>query len=289
MNNCTYNIGDCCFQLHGDRLIAATQRIPGFEVFTDTSHQVPEFLIIESEEAQVESALQDLYQFESDRVASTFSTCNGGYRLSMQHEDGSSLTLWSRTEERRVYLCGDFSAQLLRFALWMAYSLMTFNTYRIAIHSSCIVNQGKAFLFLGESGTGKSTHTRLWGKYIAGSQLLNDDSPILCVKGEEVWVYGSPWSGKTPCYKQECYPLGGCVRLSQAPFNRIKKLGVLQAFAAIHPSCPPDFAYSDELYDGICRTLDKLIAHVPLYHLACLPDQEAATLSFNTLTHHENH
>ena len=52
-------------------------------------------------------------------------------------------------------------------------------------------------------------------------------------------VYGSPWSGKTPCYKAERYPLAGCVRLSQAPYNKIRRLNTLQAYAALHPSAPP--------------------------------------------------
>ena len=95
--------------------------------------------------------------------------------------------------------------------------------------------------------------------------------------------YGSPWSGKTPCYKQERYELVGCVRLSQAPFNQIRKLSVLQSYGAIHPSCPPEFAYDSNLYDPISQFIDKLITNTPFYHLACLPNKEAAELSFHTL------
>ena len=50
--------------------------------------------------------------------------------------------------------------------------------------------RGKRFFFLGESGTGKSTHTRLWRENIAGSKLLNDDSPIVRYEEGGVWVYG---------------------------------------------------------------------------------------------------
>lgn len=94
----------------------------------------------------------------------------------------------------------------------------------VAIHSSCIVYQNKAVLLLGESGLGKSTHTRLWQEHIDGAFLLNDDSPIIQIEGGKVWAYGSPWSGNTPCYKTERYELKGCVRLSQAPYNHIKKM-----------------------------------------------------------------
>ena len=160
---------------------------------------------------------------------------------------------------------------------------MTLPYQTVAIHSSCIVYKDKAVLFLGESGTGKSTHTRLWRENITGAVLLNDDSPIIRVEDGKVWAYGSPWSGKTPCYKQERYELVGCVRLSQAPYNQIKKLSVLQAYGAIHPSCPPDFAYDSVLYDYVSGFISNLLSKVPFYHLACLPDDEAARLSCSTV------
>ena len=139
-------------------------------------------------------------------------------------------------------------------------------------------------MFLGESGTGKSTHTRLWRQYIPGSSLLNDDSPIIAAESDGIHVYGSPWSGKTPCYKPLRFPLGGCVRLSQAPANKIQRLSPLKAYAALHPSCPPEFAYDENLYAGISQTLDELLTDVPVYHLACLPDEAAANLSYQTIS-----
>ena len=169
-----------------------------------------------------------------------------------------------------------------KFALWIGYGLMTCHQDTIAIHSSCIVFKDEAVLFLGESGTGKSTHTRLWRENIPGAILLNDDSPLIRVENGDVWVYGSPWSGKTPCYKDERYKLRGCVRLSQAPCNQIKKQTVLQSYGALHPSCPPEFAYDEYLYDGVSHTLNGILSAVPCYHLACLPDAEAAWLSCKT-------
>ncbi len=136
---------------------------------------------------------------------------------------------------------------------------------------------------MGESGTGKSTHTRLWREHIEGAFLLNDDSPIIRIIDGKPWVYGSPWSGKTPCYKNESYPLPASVRLSQAPYNQIKKLSIAQGYSALHPSCPPNFAYSDELYDYISDFLGSLLSAVPVYHLACLTDAAAAHLSHDTI------
>ena len=176
---------------------------------------------------------------------------------------------------------------LVRFGLWMMFGIAITPRHAIAIHSSTIQCGERAALFLGESGTGKSTHTRLWREHIAGARLLNDDSPIIRIYEGETRVYGSPWSGKTPCYKQEHYPIGGMVRLSQAPHNKIHRLGVIQAIGALLPSCPPAFAFDARLQDAICESLSQLISRVPVYHLECLPDKAAAELSYNSLLGHE--
>ena len=95
-------------------------------------------------------------------------------------------------------------------------------------------------------------------------------------------VFGSPWSGKTPCYRNESYPIAAFIRLKQAPYNRIARLPVIQAIGALLPSCPPAFAYDGRLQDNICNTLSQLIARVPVYQLECLPDAAAVRLSFET-------
>ena len=201
----------------------------------------------------------------------------------MAPPEGEMFELWLDKSKQVASFKGNYNLRLLRFACWIAYGVATAPFKTIAIHTSTIVCQSKAILFLGESGTGKSTHTRLWRKNIQGAVLLNDDSPILRIIDGEPWIYGSPWSGKTPCYKNESYPLAACVRLSQAPYNQIKRLSVTQGYGALHPSCPPDFAYSDELYDYISDTLSSLLSAVPVYHLACLPDADAAHLSHDTI------
>ena len=165
----------------------------------------------------------------------------------------------------------------------LIYSITIAPLRGIAIHSSAIAYEGRSALFLGESGTGKSTHTRLWRENIEGAHLLNDDSPILRVVDGTPYAYGSPWSGKTPCYKNKRLPLAGLVRLSQAPHNKIKRVNTLLAIGALLPSCPHILATDDTLQDEICTTLSQVIATTPVYRLECLPDAEAAALSCKTL------
>lgn len=175
------------------------------------------------------------------------------------------------------------TASLFRFGLWILFGLAVNPRHAIPIHSSTIVSEGGAVLFLGESGTGKSTHTKLWLEHVPGSRLLNDDSPVIRMKEGAATVYGSPWSGKTPCYRNESFPIRAFVRLSQAPHNAIRQLPVIHAIGALLPSCPPSFAFDATLQDHICATLSELIARVPVYHMECLPDRAAALLSRSTI------
>ena len=179
------------------------------------------------------------------------------------------------------------SLAVLRFGIWVMFGTVILKHGAVAIHSSVIVAEGRGVLFLGESGTGKSTHTRLWRESIEGAKLLNDDSPIVRIVDGEVRVYGSPWSGKTPCYKNEVYPMAGLCRLSQAPHNRITRLSNLMAIGALLPSCPPIFAHDSALQDMICATVGNIVRGVKSYHLECLPNSEAAELSYNTIIRNE--
>ena len=283
-----YIIGGQPFRVMDEVLIGAIEQMPGFSPFLCHETVSPVFELRSAEEP--EPLLQKpLYSCEADGVVSSFYSIEGGYALKMVHQCGETLCLWISMESRVVHISGCLAPIMLRFALWIVYGVMNASVGRIPIHGSCIVNDGKAYLFLGESGTGKSTHTRLWREYIPGSVLLNDDSPIVAAEPDGVWIYGSPWSGKTPCYKQERYPLAGCVRLSQAPFNQMHPLNVIEAYAAIHPSCPPEFAYDDALYEGISASLNQILAQVPIYHLQCLPDEAAARLSYQTMNTHTQH
>lgn len=171
----------------------------------------------------------------------------------------------------------------MRFGLWFVFNIATVQHMAAAVHSSVIVKDGCAVMFLGESGTGKSTHTRLWRETIAGATLLNDDSPFVSVENGRVVVYGSPWSGKTPCYKAESYPLLAIVRLSQAPHNRIRPLKGVQAIGALLPSLPPAFAFDAELEEHTLATLSALLRGAKVYYLECLPNGEAARLSCETV------
>ena len=142
-------------------------------------------------------------------------------------------------------------------------------------------DEAKGYLFLGHSGTGKSTHARQWLAAFEDAWLLNDDNPILRVMNDgQVRVFGSPWSGKTPCYKNADAPVGAIVKLSQAPENRIQTLRLPQAYAYMLSSASGmkiDSGMSDDLYESI----KHIITHIPFYQLECLPNVQAAMVCYD--------
>ena len=279
MNN-IYQVAGHRFKVSGERLCKAVESIVGFKPFIVDGEDYL-FSFVEGTDVPVMKTIQ--YEFLYEDVTGMFGRTEQGFLLTLKPLEEEAFYLWYHDGDNEVQMKGNWSIRLYRFAMWVGLGMMMLPNNTVAIHSSCIVCGNQAVLFLGESGTGKSTHTRLWRENIKGAFLLNDDSPIIRVENGKVWAYGSPWSGKTPCYKQERYELKACVRLSQAPFNRMQKLSVLQSYGAIHPSCPPEFAYDAKLYDYVSNFIDQLLSNVPFYHLACLPNEEAALLSCRTI------
>lgn len=177
----------------------------------------------------------------------------------------------------------------MRFSLgtvmMLMYAFSTAQKNTLLMHSSVVIKDSQAYLFLGKSGTGKSTHSQLWINTIEGCELLNDDNPILRVEDNgEVRVYGSPWSGKTPCYRNLSYPVGAIVDLHQAKQNRIRKLSMLEAYASMYVSFS-GYRFIKEMADGLHTTNEKIVGTVPCYSLDCLPNGEAAQLCYNTVAH----
>lgn len=113
--------------------------------------------------------------------------------------------------EKTLYLCETSTPEQLTFglhnALMLTFTRQTAPLDTLLIHSSVICKDQQGYAFLGKSGTGKSTHSRLWLQYIPGSELLNDDNPVIRICHGTPVIFGSPWSGKTPCYKNKEVPL----------------------------------------------------------------------------------
>lgn len=182
-----------------------------------------------------------------------------------------------------LYLSGFQTKGAVDNALMIQFAMASACMGTALFHSATVSFEGKGYMFLGKSGTGKSTHARLWQQYLEGVELMNDDNPAVRVKPDgTATVYGTPWSGKTPCYKNVSAPLGGIVLLSQAPYNKITRLNGIGAYAAIVPSISGK-RWDSRIADGLHETENTLAGNIPVWHLDCLPDADAARLCKDTI------
>ncbi|MBO4921446.1 MAG: hypothetical protein J5372_05980 [Lachnospiraceae bacterium] len=150
----------------------------------------------------------------------------------------------------------------------------------IMLHGSALAIDGKGIIFTAKSGTGKSTHTRLW-REVFGSrvQMINDDKPLIRV--DEMKVYGTPWNGKHHLSNNIAAPLKAIVKLERATENQVKPLGVKESLDMLMkrthvPTNPSQKALVMNLYL-------KLVGSLPFYKLECNMDPEAAQVVYNTI------
>jgi hypothetical protein len=205
---------------------------------------------------------------------------DGGYQYIIKDiydRDCCLLICHNQFRECKCALNGDWTMRSfgLNNALMLAFAFAGAYQETLLIHASCIVSGEKGYPFTAKSGTGKSTHTSLWMKHIEGCELLNDDNPIIRVINGQAFIYGSPWSGKTPCYRNVKVRLGAIVNIERAKRNYIERLPVVQAFASLLPSCS-SMKWDEELYGNQCQILSKVMEQTPVYTMHCLPDEEAA-------------
>lgn len=284
MSCATLSIGGVALRLEGGDSVAKAMSLPGFGAFVSEGDGMT--LAMDANVIMPECRMLHRFSVMDGREECSFMVdADGVYYYT--YSGGGTLRLDPRTPD-----CAECSPMQspdkLRFALWLAYGMMGVRHGRLPIHSSTVVHRDRAVLCLGESGTGKSTHTRLWLENIPHCYLLNDDSPILSVEDGAVSVYGSPWSGKTPCYRQEQYPVAALLRLSQCPENTIRRLPTVEAFTALQPSLPPAMAHDGRTLDLLVGFASRVISVTPIYHLGCRPDVEASHLSHNTIYGDDN-
>ncbi len=184
-------------------------------------------------------------------------------------------------EERKVSQ-GFSDGYIENICLYRAICLQIPVLNRMLLHCSVLSYDGVGYAFLGRSGTGKSTHTRLWLRAIPNTKVVNGDKPILEYKDGEFIAYGTPWMGKEQWGENSLVPLKGLCFLEQAKVNSIEKLSSAKAASLLFTQM-----LIPEEEDNAAATLelaDKLVTSVPAYLLKCDISEEAVKTSFEEMT-----
>lgn len=153
---------------------------------------------------------------------------------------------------------------------------------RLLMHGSVIAVDGRAYMFTARSGTGKSTHVRLWRQLFGDrAVMINDDKPLLRIGEGGVLAFGTPWDGKHRLSRNIAVPLKALCVLERAEQNHIEPLDPAAAWSLLlqqvyRPADPSALAKTLEL-------LDRLCASVRLWRLGCNRDPEAAEIAYTAM------
>jgi len=265
--------------------------IPSFSRFrVDALSQAPLFCVLVDDAFRWETLGREIGQFDSaGNNYGVYKTAEGGYQFTISDPDGvlcSHVQTNTDFGEITVALKGETWQQRnfgLNNAIMLAYAFAGADKGTLLMHASVIRCDGKGYLMTAPSGTGKSTHTRLWYDNIPGCDLMNDDNPVVRIKDGQAIVYGSPWSGKTPCYRNIQAPVGAIVRIQQRPQNTIRRLRPVEAFGELLPSMS-SMKWDERVYRGVCDSVGQLVSLCGIFELGCLPDAAAAHLCHDTVT-----
>lgn len=155
---------------------------------------------------------------------------------------------------------------------------------RFLMHGATISFEGKAYMFTALSGTGKSTHIKLWKRYLGKKvQIVNGDKPFIWVKDEnKVQVYGSPWAGKENWHRNTSAPLEGICFLKRGSKNRVRRIEARDSPSLLFKQVymPTNAAAAGKTLE----LLDAMLKTVPLYILECDISEGAVKTSFEALT-----
>lgn len=150
------------------------------------------------------------------------------------------------------------------------------------MHGAVVSYRQNGYMFIAKSGTGKTTHINLWKQYFDGVEIINGDKPILRIKDNSVYAYGTPWAGKEMLQLNTFAPLKGICLIKRAEKNSIKKLNSSEALTAIIKQIyMPENA---KMLDLTIKMIGDIIRLVPVFELSCNISREAAECSFNEMT-----
>ena len=171
---------------------------------------------------------------------------------------------------------------LENICLYRQICLQAPNFGRMLLHACVLSYDGKGYAFLGKSGTGKSTHTRLWKKYLSTPRMINGDKPILEEATPYFIAHGTPWNGKESWGCKSSAPLCGLCFLEQAKENAIRRLTPSEVSMRLFGQIL--LPESEENTIATLDMVDLLIKQTPAYLLQCTISEEAVKLSFEQLT-----
>lgn len=293
-NDIYYNIADL-----GVRVTFATTNagdrslLHSYEPFLSSPTEIKDMLLhlrVDDDMPMIgEGDLKHVYDCETGNgITTVHAIAGGGYKYTINGIDDTTccvMTTNGSFSECQCSLHGSLQNRMfgLNNAIMLAYAFAGCFKQTLLIHASVVRNGGYGYAFIAKSGTGKSTQTSSWLRHVPGSDLMNDDNPVVRIIDGKAYIYGSPWSGKTPCYRNIKAPLGAITQIVHDTHNHVERLSAVSAFAFMLPSCST-MIWDKGVYGHVCDLISNIIETVNMYSLYCLPDKEAAIVCHKTIS-----
>lgn len=163
---------------------------------------------------------------------------------------------------------------LMRFTVRTAFECRFIHESIVSLHAACVEDGSCAVCFTGDSGVGKSTRAKAWVDTL-GAEFISGDRPAVRLEENGSVACGVPWDGKEQIFRNVERPLHAILEVRRAPFTRLRRLSVEQAFRVLVRQCfipmwdPDTAALAMVNVKRLCRI-------TPVYRLFCGPDAEAA-------------
>lgn len=154
-----------------------------------------------------------------------------------------------------------------------------FKSSTILFHAATVAVDGEVYAFSATSGTGKSTHVRLWLEHFGDRALVvNGDKPFLTLKDDRVWVSGSPWCGKEYWGTNTSLPLKAICFLERGEKNTIRCLDQTEIVGRFFKQIR--LAKTSETMEKMMTVIEWIFEHIPFYLLECTISEEAVEVAY---------
>lgn len=188
-------------------------------------------------------------------------------------------------DQKKIAICRDidqyYSDYIETLAVYRQIAEWMPKQGTVLFHCSAISVDDCCYVFTAASGTGKSTHTRLWREMLGDrAVMVNDDKPLIHVNEDgSAIVYGTPWDGKHHLSSNIAVPLKAICVLQRDTTNHIEQITKREAYPMLlqqtyRPADPVALRKTLEILDRLDTSF---------YRLGCNMDPDAARVSYEAM------
>ena len=231
---------------------------------------------------RINSLFENIHSYCRDYISSSEDV---EYEINISSEDiAYEAEMSAKTdiaEGRKPYKYSEGYLELL--AVYRKLAVCVLERDVLLMHGSAISVDGEAYLFTAKSGTGKSTHTRLWRELFGErAVMVNDDKPLLHVTDQEVRIFGTPWNGKHHLGNNIDLPLRAICFLRRGKENVIREVSYGELFPTLvqqtyRPASP------DALV-RVMKLMDDMAKSIKFYILDCNMEPDAPIVSYEGMS-----